>query len=88
MEKVDAIKYEIMERGEFELDASEISQRIRTAIFGENTRRTKKWAGEFVEWFERFTDTHAEGEKTYRCYRHTLSRLRAYCPKRLPNFAC
>lgn len=36
-------------------------------------------AGEFVEWFERFAATHTEGEKTYKCYKHTLSRLGDYC---------
>lgn len=80
MAKVNSVKFELMEQHNFDLEASEIAQRIRTAVFGDtNTLHTKKNTGEFVEWFERFTATHEEGAKTFRCYKHTLSRLRAYC---------
>lgn len=86
MAKVSNLKFELMEQHEVDLPASEIAQRIRVAIFGDSSVNSdkhcsKKDTGEFVEWFERFAATHTKGAKTYRCYKHTLSRLVDYCPE-------
>ena len=83
MAKVSNLKFELMEQHEVDLPASEIAQRIRVAIFGDSSVNSdkhcpKKDTGEFVEWFERFADTHTKGAKTYRCYKHTLGSSRKH----------
>lgn len=86
LSKVNAIKFDLLERGCINADVHEIAELIRLSVFGEplpkNTdkKNTLTDEGEFVTWFKRFADTHREKAKTRSCYLHTLSRLKDYCP--------
>lgn len=73
---IDDVRLEIIKEG-VSLNAKEIRDRIRSAVFGEDA---KCQAGEFVRFYNKFMDG-VQKKSTHSIYEQTLARMRAYDSK-------